>query len=319
MHSSKKKRPKRIRRNRSVVFYVALSAALSVIAALALTTRPAGNATAEPALRIVNEDDMTLIPTPARAVARGERMSSVPLAMLQWPKSKVSAEYLTEMTNYRDAIALTPLPKLLPIPASALSTNEADLNGVTDSIPEGMRAITIRVDAQSAVEGWAQSGSHVDVLLIKPDPEQKGRLKTRVIAQDIKVLSVNSSAEPARADQVASKAPSTVTLLTTQQDALRITTAANLGRLMFALRGADDRRAPEVVNLDQNDIDGYEEPKTAEEYQGFAEVNGKKYVLGRGGRRWMQHKDDSAAARASLSADASSQSQEAETAPNKAP
>lgn len=290
MQPAKKKRPKRIRRSPSVVFYVALSVALSIIAALALTTRPADNATAEPAVRIVNEDDMMLIPTPSRAVARGERLSAVPMAMLKWPKSKVSAEYLAEVGNYRDAIATTPLPKLLPIPVSALSMND-DGNGVTDSIPPGMRAITIRVDAQSAVEGWAQSGSHVDVVLIKPDSGEKGKLKTRVIAQNIKVLSVNSSAEPARADQVASKAPATVTLLTSQQDALTIMTAANVGRLMFTLRGSEDRGAPEVTDIDSGGYDVEQNPRGSAE-EGFVDraiVDGKVYEFHRG--RWLEVTD----------------------------
>ncbi len=201
---------------------------------------------------------------------------------------KAAKEQIKVYENYKDAIALTALPKLLPIPTSALTTSDADLNGVTDSIPAGMRAVTVRVDAQSAVEGWAQSGSHVDVILLKPDPGQKSGVRSRIIAQDIKVLSVNSIAEPNRSDQVASKAPSTVTLLTSQQDALKITTAANLGRLMFALRGADDRKPLEITELGSAEFDDAEIVKGPEEdYQGMAQANGKTFVLGRG-KRWME-------------------------------
>lgn len=234
----------------------------------------------EPVMRIVNEDDIVMIQVPARAVARGEKLADVSFAAIKWPKSRVTAEYITDPGPYRSSSALTPLPKLLPVPVSALTTASFDTNHVTSAIPAGMRGITVRVDAESAVEGWAQSGNYVDVYLLRAG--KGGELQTKVIAEDIRILSTERSAQPASSEQIAPKAPSTATLLVTQDQALKIKTAANLGRLTFALRGTDDRQPAATLGVTERDV--IDEPKTPvserKRYQGLAQgADGRAFVL----------------------------------------
>ena len=260
------------------VFILGIFAVSAVI-----TGRPDVNAKANEAaaIQIVNDDDVALIPTPARAVARGERIENVPIAIVKWPKSRITSEYVSDTESYRSSVTLTPLPKLLPIPISALSAAASDNNQVTESIPAGMRAITVRVDAESAVEGWAQSGNHVDVLLVRASREHEASLETRLIAENIKILSAGRSAEPTAAEQSAPKLPSTVTLLTSQDDALKIKTAANLGKLTFALRGVGDQLPASATSLDQRSLLGNAKPVSLKKYfKGKARgTDGKTYVL----------------------------------------
>jgi Flp pilus assembly protein CpaB len=94
-----------------------------------------------------------------------------------------------------------------------------------------MRAMTINVDATSAVEGWARPGTIVDVLLVTKE-------RTAVVAEKVKILSAERSVAPG--DSATSNVPSTVTLLTTQEQTLAINTAIPLGKIAFALRSARD-------------------------------------------------------------------------------
>ena len=96
-----------------------------------------------------------------------------------------------------------------------------------------MRAITIRVDVTSAVEGWASSGSIVDVLLVEKD-------RTTVIAEQVKILSAERVVKPIDNNFTSPSVPSTVTLLVTQQQALALTTAVPRGKISFALRSKQD-------------------------------------------------------------------------------
>jgi Flp pilus assembly protein CpaB len=96
-----------------------------------------------------------------------------------------------------------------------------------------MRAMTLRVDATSSVEGWAAAGAVVDVLLVQDD-------KTNVVAEKVKIISAERSVTPMSGGDESPSIPSTVTLLVTQEQCLALNTAIPLGRIAFALRSNRD-------------------------------------------------------------------------------
>jgi Flp pilus assembly protein CpaB len=95
-----------------------------------------------------------------------------------------------------------------------------------------MRAMTLKVDATAAVEGWAGSGTVVDVLLVEKD-------RTTVVAEKVRVLSAERSVSPVDSGGTP-LVPSTVTLLVSQEQCLAINTAIPRGRIAFALRSGSD-------------------------------------------------------------------------------
>lgn len=108
-------------------------------------------------------------------------------------------------------------------------------NLITANIPEGYRAVTIRVDATSSVEGWARAGANVDVVWASTI---RGRQGVTVIVQNAKVLSAERQVETGT--QPGTPVPSTVTLLVTADDAAKIQLATTTGSLSLSLRGDDD-------------------------------------------------------------------------------
>jgi pilus assembly protein CpaB len=249
----------------------------------------------------VSEDDSVLISVPSRALARGEQLSGVAFERVKWPKTKLSGGYIVDIAAYKEAYALSSIPALLPIPQSAVSTSPIDANAVVEAIPAGMRAITVKVDAESAVEGWARSGNSVDVILVRAARDPGVGLESLIIAENVKILSAGSSVVPVDSSKTAPKAPNTVTLLTSQEDALKIKTAANLGKLTFALRGAGDQLPAVATSVDQRRLLGA--PPTAEPrrepFKGRAKgPDGKLYVLGRDAQ-WLKSAEESAAAQSS--------------------
>lgn len=136
------------------------------------------------------------------------------------------------------------------------------------------------MDAESAVEGWARSGNYVDVILVRMARDSSSALESAVIAENVRILSAGSSAVPMAGEQTTAHAPSTVTLLTSQEDALKIKTAVNLGKLTFALRGTGDR-SPTIARLaNQHALLNAPQARTAEPYKGKAKgPDGKLYVL----------------------------------------
>jgi len=270
------RRPGRLRpkwqKNGAGSLIAAILVALAFMAATRSQPAPAR-------IEIVSEDDTVSVPTPARQVARGEQLSRVEFATVKWPKSKLTGDYLLELETHKDSFAATTLPAHLPIPRSALSKSALDTNAVAEAIPFGMRAITVKVDAESAVEGWARSGNYIDVILVRTAKE--AGLESLVIAENVKILSAGASAQPLNSQENAPKAPNTVTLLVSQEDALRIKTAGNIGRLTFALRGNGDAQPTLTTSIDQRKLLGPAPlPKKLPEYIGHATgPDGRTYVL----------------------------------------
>lgn len=271
-----------------------LVAFLSIITASGIAIASRTKDKQEQNIITVTEDDMLSIPTPSRAVAKGEKLENIPFSIIKWPKSRISSEYVSDLEAYKKWSTTSSLPKLLPIPKSALSNSSIDKNQVTEGIPQGMRAITVRVDIESAVEGWAQSGNFVDVILVRQSKNADNGLETKVIAENIKILSAGSSAQAQNADSTAPKAPSTVTLLTTQEDALKVKTAASIGKLTFALRGNGDNLRTASLEMNQKTLLGTNTkalPIEKKNYNGMAKgPDGKVYLL-EGSTRWIQSSD----------------------------
>jgi len=291
----KKKRPKRIRRSTTAptVMLLALSAVLIAVATITMRPEPSQSKPQPPPIQVAADFDTIMIPTPTRTIAKGEPLRNVQFTHIKWPRSRITGEYITDLEHYREAVAITALPKFLPVPVESVSPTPFDSNAVVEGIPDGMRAITVRVDAESAVEGWARSGNYVDVILIRASDNKDLGLESRVIAENVKILSAGRSTDPLTTEGTAPKAPSTVTLLTSQEDALIIKTASNIGKLAFSLRGTKDSLPAIAVSMSQQKLLGNSRPLKAApvEYQGFArDARGEVYVLAKD-RRWTKAED----------------------------
>lgn len=129
-------------------------------------------------------------------------------------------------------------------------------NAVIANIPEGFRAVTIRVDAQSSVEGWARPGARVDVVWTS---KIRGKSGIAVIVENAKVLSAERQAEVSpgaggAAQPAGAPVPSTVTLLVTSEDAKRVQLAATAGSMALALRGDRDAKSSSGGPLTVDDL-----------------------------------------------------------------
>jgi Flp pilus assembly protein CpaB len=233
-----------------------------------------------PATAVVAEFDAVSIPVPIEPVPAGTKVSEIKLRNVSFPKHQVPEGALITLTGYTDSVTVAPLPANLPLFKRNLGAPGSAVNPVIDRIPPGMRAMTIKVDATAAVEGWAGSGAIVDVLLVEKD-------RTAVVAERVKILSAERSVNPIEG-AAAPNVPSTVTLLVTQEQCLAINTAIPLGRIAFALRSARDDeswsdtdftadRLKGVVNAPakRSSISGYVSIKDGSASQKFALSNGQ--------------------------------------------
>ena len=114
-------------------------------------------------------------------------------------------------------------------------------------IPEGKRAMTIKVNEVIGVAGFPEPGDHVDILGTF-GKDVAGQDKTRVIVQDVLVLAV-SRTQPGGAgkDKSDNRVPTSITLAISPEEALSVTFTEERGALRLLLRPAlPDRAAKEL-------------------------------------------------------------------------
>ena len=107
-------------------------------------------------------------------------------------------------------------------------------------IPQGMRAVSIRVDDVVAVAGFVGPGTRVDVLLTgNPAAGVQGNeMQTRTILENVQVLAAGQKIQP-DAHGTPEKV-NVVTLLCSIEDASKLTLATSEGRIQLVLRNPTD-------------------------------------------------------------------------------
>jgi len=229
------------------------------------------------AYRLASDYQTQLVPVPLRAIAKGEEIKASDIEVISWPSAEIRPQFSLDERAFIGRYANRPLLAGVPIPKTGLSENGSNFNAVAEKIPEGMRAITVRVDQEAAVEGWAQPGSFVDVILIQA--AEKDDLRAKVIAENIRILSAGRSTESDSFGGTAPKIPNTITILVSQGDALKIKTAEGFGRITFAMRSPGDKSPASVDLVNQKSIFG-SSSSTKSSFKGYAKgPNGQTYVL----------------------------------------
>lgn len=224
----------------------------------------------------VPEFNVVEVPVPDRPVGAGVTMRDVPIRLEKFPEHQLPRGVVRDAGRVRDAVTLVALPGGLPILDVNLGSADEASNPLVGRIPPGMRAMTVRVDATSAVEGWARSGSVVDVLLVEKN-------KTTVVAEQVKIISTERSLSAAVSLDSTAAIPSTVTLLVTQEQCLAINTAVAVGKIAFALRSGADGDTWRDGHFDANDLSGSSGKKSGAKVEGVISFgsgpNKKNYAL----------------------------------------
>jgi Flp pilus assembly protein CpaB len=227
--------------------------------------------------------DTVQLPVPLQAIPPGKKLDESDFELAEFPKSVASSSVIKDISTMKGSTAMVRLPEKLPITFGQVSLNGQSGNPILDEVTDGMRAMTIKVDATSAVEGWAGSGSYVDVLLVERD-------KTSVVAERVKILSAERSVVPVESG-TAPSVPSTVTILVTQEQCLAINTAIPLGRIALALRHSGDDKNWQRKSYDAERLRKLDNEKQRVEIRGYLSIkeqNGEKKSFALADGRWIK-------------------------------
>ena len=195
------------------------------------------------------------------------------------PKQGLSRRVVRDYEEIKGTYARSLIAADAPLLSDYITTSRPT-SVITPEIPDGYRAVTIRVDAQSSVEGWARPGARVDIVWTT---QNKGRQAVITVVQNAKVLSAEQLTQ-SQVEQAGKNVsiPGTVTLLVTAQDAKKIQLAKTTGTLNLTLRGDNDPGKSEMGGqITYEDLLGA--TTAAEEVdaniQGTIKIGGVEYKL----------------------------------------
>ena len=179
-------------------------------------------------------------------ISLGQPIEPHMLTTIAWPRDAAPAGVFSK---YED---LLPDPGEPPRRAKrAMSQGEPVLvNKVSDfgekvtivqSLGPNLRAMAIKVDAETAVGGFVNPGDHVDIMLTQGRNET---LRAVTILQNVRVIGVDQDAGSATDVPGVAR---TVTVEVTPVDGQKLALAQQAGRLSLALRTLDSTKADEPL------------------------------------------------------------------------
>jgi Flp pilus assembly protein CpaB len=127
-------------------------------------------------------------------------------------------------------------------PASAPVEEQAPPKPLTftEAIPDGMRAVSIKVDDVTGVSRKVSKGDFVDVLATAPMPDSKEASVARIILERVRVLDIAAEAEAKPQGRLKDRKEWTVTLLVTPLEGAALVAAAAQAEISLLARRADD-------------------------------------------------------------------------------
>lgn len=128
--------------------------------------------------------------------------------------------------------------------------------GVAATLPEGMRAITLEINAVSGVAGFITPQSKVDVVATL---QSDGKPTAKTLLEGITVLACGQRTNPAAP---ATEPASTVTLLVKPDQAERIELAISTSRVRLLLRNGRDKTKSETAGITLADLKGTSDDST---------------------------------------------------------
>jgi len=172
----------------------------------------------------------------SRDLPVGHILDVADIKVAQWPGDAVPEGYSSSVDEVLGRGLIQSVAMNEPLMPAKIAVKEAG-GGLPIVIPEGMRAVSVRVDEVIQVAGFVGPGTRVDVMVTlegenQPDPVTKIVLQNMLVLTSGQVVQRSPDGEPILA--------SVVTFLATPEEAEKLVLAATKGRIQLALRNTLD-------------------------------------------------------------------------------
>ncbi|HEY7057464.1 MAG TPA: Flp pilus assembly protein CpaB [Vicinamibacterales bacterium] len=180
-------------------------------------------------------------------LALGTELKADDLKVVNFPQGQAPEGAFQRVADVTGRGTIVPIVKNEIILPAKLASKEAGA-GLPPVIPEGMRAVSVRVNEVIGVAGYVLPGNRVDILATASPTDAHSDTTTKVILSNVQVVTAGTRMEQ---DQEKGKPMqvTVVTLLVYPDQAERLALASTEGKIQLALRNPLDTGAPETPGI----------------------------------------------------------------------
>ncbi len=178
----------------------------------------------------------------------GGRILPEMIRMADWPSGSVPVGAYNEAAKLEGRVVTVSMQRGEPLIEARLAPIGTK-GGLSAVVPQGKRAMTVRVNDVIGVAGFALPGTYVDVMVNTQDEggqrNDRDHSVSKIVLERILVLAV---AQEADRDATKPKVVNAVTLELTPRDAEMLDLARSVGTLSLVLRNQTDPKAVEATS-----------------------------------------------------------------------
>jgi pilus assembly protein CpaB len=177
----------------------------------------------------------------------GSEIKADDVKVLKFPAGQVPEGAFANTTDVVGRGLIVPVVKSEPILSAKLASKEAGA-GLPPVIPEGMRAVSVRVNEVIGVAGYVLPGTRVDIVATASPTQQFPDTISKVVLANVQVLTAGTRMEQDQKDGKPMQV-TVVTLLVTPAQAETLALASTEGKIQLALRNPLDQGAPQTPGI----------------------------------------------------------------------
>ena len=186
----------------------------------------------------------------------GEKITAEQLGLAPIPNGSAPEGVFRKMDEVVGRVAITPIGVRETITNMKLAPAGTG-GGLSAVIPQGYRAMTVKVDDVVGVSGFIMPGSFVDVVAIIVPIAQQGNESqgpiSKIVLQSIKVLASGPKIDSPE-NQREPTSVKAVTLQVTPEQAEKLVLAANEGKLQLVMRNYGDQEDTQTKGANKNTL-----------------------------------------------------------------
>ena len=177
----------------------------------------------------------------------GSELKKEDLVTLNFPVGQAPEGSFSQPSDIVGRGLIVPVVKNEPILTGKLASKEAGA-GLPPVIPEGMRAVSVRVNEVIGVAGYVLPGTRVDVVATASPTDARADTTSKLILSNVQVLTAGTRMEQ---DQEKGKPMqvTVVTLLVNPEQSERLALASTEGKIQLALRNPMDQTSPDTPGV----------------------------------------------------------------------
>ena len=175
------------------------------------------------------------------AIPIGSKIIPEQIMVVQFPKESTPDGAFDTPEKLAGRVAVTNIGPREPITESRLAP-EGTSAGLSAVIPEGYRAMTVKVDDAAGISGFIMPGTLVDVVVVIDPREGSGMQDpiSKIVLQNIKVLANGTNIDKPKDEREANSVKA-VTLQVTPEQAEKLALASSEGKLQLVMRNQIDQ------------------------------------------------------------------------------